>query len=323
MIILTGGAGFIGVNTLVGLNENGIDNILIVDDIGSSLKWQYLVGQSFYDYVHKDALWDWLAANPGLNIEAVIHMGACSDTTEPDFDYFTENNIRYSQRLWRLCAERNIPLIYASSAATYGDGSLGFSDDHAGLPALRPLNAYGFSKHHFDLWTLKQPAAPPRWVGLKFFNVYGPCENHKGRMASVVFHAWPQVRDEGRIRLFKSYKAGYADGEQRRDFIYVKDVVAVILYFLQQEAPSGLYNVGAGQARTFRDLATAVFSALEQPVNIEYIDMPEDLRPRYQYFTEAQVDKLRIAGFEDEFTSLEAGVADYVTHLLETAGDSV
>lgn len=315
MIILTGGAGFIGTNVLVGLNDIGKSDILIVDNINKTQKWQHLVGRSFYDYIHKNNFWEWMEACPRLEIEAIIHLGACSDTTEDDFDYFMENNVHYSQKIWEFCAERNIPLIYASSAATYGDGIKRFSDDHFQISKLRPINAYGFSKQLFDLWVLKQKKTPPRWYGLKFFNVYGPYEDHKGRMASVVFHAFPQARDHGHIRLFKSHKPEYEDGEQKRDFIYVKDVVDVILFLLNGNATSGIYNVGTGQRRSFNDLAKAVFQAMELEVNIEYFNMPERLLSRYQYFTEAEIAKLRRAGYSNKFTELEDGVYEYIHFL--------
>lgn len=318
MIVLTGGAGFIGTNTLIGLNNVGEEDVLVVDNINTTLKWQHLVGRKFYDYVHKNDFWTWIKEHPKVNINAVIHLGACSDTTEQDFDYFMNNNVRYSQRLWQLCAERGIPFIYASSAATYGSGEQGFSDKHEKIFDLRPINAYGFSKHIFDLWALRQTLAPPKWAGLKFFNVYGPYEDHKGRMVSVVFHAYPQARDKGCIRLFKSHRDDYQDGEQKRDFIYVKDVVDVMLFFMQDgNGCSGIYNVGSGVARSFNDLAAAVFQAMGEKVEIEYFGMPLDLQPRYQYFTEAKISKLRQSGFTTSITSLEKGVDEYVNYLDE------
>jgi ADP-L-glycero-D-manno-heptose 6-epimerase len=329
MIVLTGGAGFIGANTLAALNARGRGDVLVVDDIGSSGQWRHLVGRSYLGYLHRDELWRWLAGegpagsipapaagDPG-SLDAVIHLGACSDTTEEDFDYLTVNNIRYSRRLWRLCARRGVPFVYASSAATYGDGSLGFSDDHELVPELEPLNAYGYSKHRFDLWALERAEeAPPAWYGLKFFNVYVPHEDHKGRMASVAHHAIGQARRKGRIRLFRSHRPDVEDGEQKRDFVWVGDAVETILNVLDRRPPSGLYNVGTGRARTFADMARAIFEALDRPPSIEYFDMPEDLRGRYQYFTEADVGKLKKAEAAPSWTSLEEGIARYVEHAL-------
>jgi ADP-L-glycero-D-manno-heptose 6-epimerase len=315
MIILTGGAGFIGTNTLIGLNESGEEAIVVVDDIGTSPKWQHLVGRRFYNYVQKDRFWSWLEAHPSLTLRGVVHLGACTDTTERDFDYLIQNNVHYSQQLWRLCVERQVPFIYASSAATYGEGLQGFADEHDRLRDLQPVSAYGFSKHLFDLWAMQQKESPPRWAGLKFFNVYGSYEEHKGQMASMVYHGFRQVREKSYIRLFKSHRSEYKHGEQRRDFISVKDVVAIIHHFLYANTPSGVYNVGTGQARSFNDLATAVFAALGKPVKIEYMDMPEELRSQYQYFTRAAVDKLRNAGFGGAFTPLEEGVVEYVGFL--------
>ena len=318
MIILTGGAGFIGMNTLATLNQLGYDDILVVDNVGKTEKWKNLVGRSFRHYVPKDQLWDWLADNRTEPLEAVIHLGACTDTMEYDFDYLNLNNIIYSQRLWKICTEKQIPFVYASSAATYGDGSDGFSDDHANTDQYRPINPYGFSKHRFDLWALKQTDKPAGWYGIKFFNVYGPGEDHKGRMASVANFAIPQALNTGKIRLFKSYRTDYADGEQRRDFVFVQDVVNIVIHFLNsQTAPNGLYNAGTGQAQSFNSLAGAIFSALNKPVNIEYFDMPDNLRESYQYFTEADMDKIRDAGYDYKPTSLEEGIGQYARRHLK------
>ena len=311
MIILTGGAGFIGTNALMTLNDRGYRDVLVVDNVGTTAKWENLVGRTFRDYVHKDRLWDWLARYPGEKIEAVIHLGACTDTMETDFDYLYENNVRYTQRLWQICTEKHMPFIYASSAATYGDGSYGFSDDHAQTGRYRPINPYGFSKHIFDLWALKQPRQPDRWYGLKFFNVYGPFENHKGRMASVARFAIPQALDTGKIRLFKSHRASCADGEQKRDFVYVQDVVDILIHLLDFPAPNGLYNAGSGTARSFNSVAAAIFTAAGLPQRIEYFDMPDALRGSYQYFTEADMHKLLDAGYPYQPSPLEEGVARY------------
>jgi ADP-L-glycero-D-manno-heptose 6-epimerase len=320
MVILTGGAGFIGSNTLTALNRIYGDDILVVDNVASTAKWKNLVGKPFRQYVHKARLWSWLEKNDAKAIEAVIHLGACTDTMENDFDYLFENNVSYSRNIWVFCTERHIPLIYASSAATYGDGRNGFSDDHGKTDIYKPINAYGYSKHLFDLWALKQREAPPRWYGIKFFNVYGPCESHKGRMASVAHCAIPQALESGKIRLFKSYRKDFADGHQKRDFIYVQDVVDLIIYFLNASAPNGLYNAGTGQSRSFNDLAGAIFSALNLTVSVEYVDMPESIRDSYQYLTEADMRKLMATGCPHDPLSLETGIAQYVNWLRKERG---
>lgn len=317
MIILTGGAGFIGTNTLIALNRMGCEDVIVVDNIAATDKWKNLVGKDFRQYIHKDRLWEWLAERPTVPLEAVIHLGACTDTMETDFDYLAGNNLQYSQRLWRLCTEKQVPLVYASSAATYGDGTAGFSDDHSQVHRYRPINPYGLSKHLFDLWALKQDDAPPRWYGLKFFNVYGPYENHKGRMASVAYFAIPQALEKGQIRLFKSGRADVGDGEQKRDFVFVGDVVNIAIHFLNNAAPSGIYNAGSGRAQTFNRLATSIFSALQKPVNIEFFDMPDSLRDSYQYFTEADMNKIVEAGCNFQPTSLEDGIRRYCDWLLK------
>lgn len=322
MIVVTGGAGFIGANTLRGLNEKGLSDMLVVDDIGTSRQWEHLVGCEYREYVHKGDFWDWYETHGAGNLGGVLHLGACSDTTEEDFDYLVRNNVRYSRRMWRLCAEEGIPFVYASSAATYGEGGQGFSDDHATVPGLRPTNRYGYSKHRFDLWALAAEVAPPSWAGLKFFNVYGPYEGHKGQMASVVRHAYFQVMEQGYVELFASHRPDIADGEQKRDFVYVEDAVDVMLAFLEKDAPSGIYNVGTGEARSFADLARAVFAAMDEAPDIRYVPMPRELRDQYQYFTEAGNDKLRGAGLKSSWTSLEAGVGAYVAHLEERRRDA-
>jgi ADP-L-glycero-D-manno-heptose 6-epimerase len=316
MIILTGGAGFIGTNTLITLNDLGHRDILVVDHVGSTEKWKNLVGCDYREYVHKDRLWGWLARYPQEKIAAIIHLGACTDTMEMDFDYLTVNNVQYSQKLWQICAEKGVPFIYASSAATYGDGSLGFSDDHAQTHRYRPINPYGLSKHLFDLWALKQAQTPERWYGIKFFNVYGPFENHKDRMASVAHFAIPQALETGKIRLFKSHRADCADGEQKRDFVYVQDVVDLLVHLLDFPAPSGLYNAGSGTGQTFNALASAIFKAVDKPARIEYFDMPESLRGSYQYTTEADMLKLLGTGYPYQPTPLEAGIERYCRWVL-------
>jgi ADP-L-glycero-D-manno-heptose 6-epimerase len=305
MIILTGGAGFIGTNTLIRLNNKKIDDILIVDNIKDTSKWKNLIGNQFREYISKNDLWKWLRKNKQVPIDGIIHLGACSDTTETNFEYLIKNNVHYSKKLWKISAELDIPFIYASSAATYGDGSEGFSDEHETITRLKPINAYGFSKHIFDLWALKQNDKPSRWAGLKYFNVFGSYESHKGRMASVVYHAIPQVVNNKKIRLFKSHNIDFKDGEQKRDFIFVNDAVDITLHFFNEKTPSGIYNVGSGNSRTFNDLAAAIFSALSIKENIEYFDMPEDLKPIYQYYTQADLTKLLSTGYNRNFITIE------------------
>lgn len=318
MIIVTGGAGFIGSNIVKGLNDAGEGRILIVDRLGTADKWKNLVGLNFLDFEHKD---DFEAKlDRGLfdrDVRAVFHMGACSSTTERDADYLMSNNYQFSKKLaLRIAAPDGVRFIYASSAATYGDGSAGYSDDHDAIPALRPLNMYGYSKQAFDLWALKTGFIR-KSVGLKYFNVFGPNEYHKEDMRSVAIRAYFQAKRSGKVRLFKSYRPEYGDGEQSRDFIYVRDAVRISLHFLERQDANGIFNAGTGTPRTFKDLALAVFSALHMEPNIEFIDMPDGLEKRYQYYTCADTTKLRGGGFESEFTSLEESVRDYVATFLE------
>jgi ADP-L-glycero-D-manno-heptose 6-epimerase len=318
LIIVTGGAGFIGSNIVKALNDAGEDKILVVDRLGQGEKWKNLLGLSFADYEHKD---DFLIMlERGLfdyGISAVIHMGACSSTTEPNADYLMTNNYEYSRSLAKRYGDSSgVRFIYASSAATYGDGSQGYSDAHDALSSLRPLNMYGYSKYLFDIWALKTGFIK-RAVGLKYFNVFGPNEYHKGDMRSVAIRSFFQAKALDKVRLFKSYRVDYKDGEQCRDFIYVKDAVKVTLHFLERPDANGIFNVGTGIPRNFNDLASAVFSAIGKAEDIEYIDMPEGLEKRYQYYTCAQVEKLRAAGFRDEFRTLEDAVQDYVVNYLE------
>ena len=319
MIVITGGAGMIG--SMIAWHLNTVlerDDLVIVDRLQHAEQWQNLVHRQYANYLDKDELFDWLETANG--IDAVIHMGAISATTERDFNKLAQDNIRYSQRLWAWCAEHQVPFLYASSAATYGDGEQGYDDNAADIDQLRPLNGYGYSKQFFDQWALRQVRlqrpAPPQWCGFKFFNVYGPNEYHKERMASVALHSFHQFREHGTVKLFKSHKAGYEDGMQLRDFVYVKDAAAVVVHFLQHPANSGIYNIGTGQARAFKDLATAVMSSMDRTPSITYIDMPQDLHGKYQYFTEANVGRLRAAGFNTPFRTLEEGVRDYVQHYL-------
>lgn len=317
MIIVTGGAGFIGSAVVWKLNEAGRDDILVVDNLGVSDKWKNLVKRRYLDYMHKKAFIDKLLNGEIDNIDAIVHMGACSSTTETDADYLMENNYHYSRRLAQYAVYRNIRFINASSAATYGDGSRGFSDNPESLDQLSPLNMYGYSKHLFDVWARRHHMLD-RLVSLKFFNVFGPNEYHKGDMRSVVVKAFAQVRAHGAIRLFKSYRDGYEDGGQKRDFVYVKDCAAIICWLIDHPDVNGLYNIGTGRARTWNDLAQSVFSAMDIPSRIEYIDMPETLRDRYQYYTEAEMDRLAGTGCPIAFTGLEEAVADYVDNYLQT-----
>jgi ADP-L-glycero-D-manno-heptose 6-epimerase len=313
-VIVTGGAGFIGRNVIAALNEQGVTDILLVDDLGHGPKWRNLLDLDFADIMSIDEFRYNLRHDLLQQVDAVIHLGACSSTTETNADYLLDNNYRYSRELCQWCLDKDIRFVYASSAATYGDGSLGYSDDLELLPRLRPLNMYGYSKHLFDLWVLHHGLFD-RVVGLKYFNVYGPGEAHKGDMRSVVHKAWGQIRETGRVRLFKSYRREIPDGGQTRDFVYVRDAVAVTLFFAAECEVGGLFNVGTGVARTWNDLAAAVFAAMGRPVQIEYIEMPPEIRDRYQYHTQAEIQKLRNAGYDTPFTPLEEGVRDYVAAL--------
>lgn len=317
MIVVTGGAGFIGSALVWTLNQRGQDDILVVDRLGQTDKWHNLAGLRFTDYLDKAAFIAHLEQGRfGDRIEAILHMGACSSTTEADADYLMANNYRYTARIavWRA-SHRACRLVYASSAATYGDGSRGYLDDEARLQTLRPLNMYGYSKHLFDLRARREG-----WlgdiVGLKYFNVFGPNEGHKGDMRSVIHKAYPGVRDTGTMRLFQSHRPDYADGEQQRDFIYVKDAVTMTLFFLDHPEINGLFNIGTGRARTWNDVAGALFAAAGQPGKIEYIPMPDGLQPKYQYYTCAAISKLQTVGCTHRCMSLEGAVADYVQNYL-------
>ena len=315
MILVTGGAGFIGSAIVWRLNQLGENKIIIVDELGKDEKWKNLVGLSFEDFIHKEEYISLvLEDDVPFEIGTIIHMGANSSTTEKDADHLLFNNYEYTKELAKYSIKNNIRFIYASSAATYGDGKLGFYDDEGGLETLRPLNMYGYSKQLFDLFA-KRSGLLSKIVGLKYFNVFGPNEYHKGDMRSVVHKAFEQVRDTGKVRLFKSLNPKFKDGEQMRDFIYINDAVDMTLFFLDRKDKNGIYNVGSGKARTWNDLVTALFRSLSKPVNIEYIDLPEHLKDKYQYFTEAKLDKMKKAGYNKTLTSLESGVNDYVSYL--------
>jgi ADP-L-glycero-D-manno-heptose 6-epimerase len=309
-IVITGGAGFIGRNTVEALNGSGYQNILIVDVLGKDEKWRNLRGLHYEDILAPEQFLALLERGAAPEIDAIVHLGACSATTEHDADHLLENNYRYTRNLCEWSLKHQVRFIYASSAATYGDGARGYSDSDAATESLCPLNMYGYSKHMFDLWALRHKLFD-RIVGLKYFNVFGPYEDHKGDMRSVVSKAYRQIGREGKVNLFKSYRPDYVDGEQKRDFIYVKDAVDVTLSFLGN-SKGGLFNCGTGIARTWKDLATAVFSTMGMPVHIDFIEMPDKLRAKYQYFTQADMTKLRASGYTQPFTSLEDAVTDYI-----------
>lgn len=317
MIVITGAAGFIG-SVLAGhLNSQGLNRLVLVDDFSKEQKRKNHLAKDCVQRIERDDFVVWLDMH-APEIDFVIHLGARTDTTEFDTTVFDRLNLNYSKAVWEKCATYQLPLIYASSAATYGDGGYGYADDHALTTKLQPLNPYGESKNAFDKWALQQHQAPPFWAGLKFFNVYGPNEYHKGRMASVVYHAYHQISDTGSMKLFRSHRSDYGDGMQLRDFVYVKDVADVIFFLMNRKPANGLYNLGTGKARTFVDLANACFLAMKKPPVISFIDTPEDIRDKYQYFTEADMRKLRNIGYRRSFTRLEDGIEDYVLHYLET-----
>lgn len=315
MIIVTGAAGFIGSCLVSKLKSEGYHDIVIVDDFSNDAKNKNLEGKSFTQKVHRDDFSQWLKENHKL-VQFIFHIGARTDTTEFNVEIFNRLNLNYTKDLWNLCVEFGLPMVYASSAATYGNGEFGYSDDHQIIPQLKPLNPYGDSKNEFDKWALLQEKKPYFWAGLKFFNVYGPNEYHKSRMASVIFHTFNQVKATGNVKLFRSHRNDFEDGKQLRDFIYVKDVVEVCYFLMLDRKHSGIYNLGTGKARTFLDLVTATFSAMNKPVDIKFVDIPEDIRDKYQYFTEARMEKLRRAGYSKPFRTLEEGISDYVKNYL-------
>lgn len=318
MIVVTGAAGFIG-SVLIGrLLADGYGEIVAVDDFSKPEKEPNLSEKKLLHKIDREEFPAWFEQN-GERVQFLFHIGARTDTSEMREDVLEHLNVNYSKKLWNLCVRHSVPMIYASSAATYGSGSQGFDDNVAELHNLTPMNPYGYSKHRFDLWVQEQGDKPPFWAGFKFFNVYGPNEYHKERMASVVFHAFNQIGNQGYVNLFRSHREEYEDGEQLRDFIYVKDVADVMVHFMENRNYSDLYNLGTGNARSFHDLATAVFHALNQPVDIRFIDIPADIRETYQYFTCANMQKLRDAGYTRPFTTLEAGVNDYVKQFLQNS----
>ena len=315
MIVVTGSAGFIGSCMVAKLNQEGFNDVVLVDDFSNSAKNKNFEGKKYSQKVDRNEFVDWIRANHHF-IQMIIHLGARTDTTEFDMNILNKLNTEYSKDVFNACVEFGISLIYASSAATYGLGEFGYNDDHEVSYKLKPLNPYGESKNEFDKWVLQQPRQPYFWAGLKFFNVYGPNEFHKGRMASVVFHAHSQIKATGKMKLFRSHNPDYKDGGQLRDFIYVKDVIDVIYFLMHHRKDSGIYNLGTGKARAFLDLARNTFKAMGVKENIEFIDTPIDIRDKYQYFTEANMAKLRSIGYSKPFTSLEDGVGDYVKNYL-------
>lgn len=317
MIVITGAAGFIGSCLTSILNREGLRNLILADDFSRKEKNINLAGKYFFHQVDRKDFHSWLEHfHP--KIDFVFHLGARTDTAETDTDIFDALNLNYSKELWKACTDYQIPLVYASSASTYGAGEHGYSDDHELIPRLKPLNPYGDSKHEMDKWVLRQNSTPPFWAGLKFFNVYGPNEYHKGRMASAIMHLVQQIHQEGKVKLFRSHRPDIADGEQKRDFIYIKDVVRVCLHFMKHHKTltSGIYNLGTGETRSFNDLATACFHALHTTPEVAYVDTPPGIRDNYQYYTRAEMEKLRRAGYQDTFYSLEEGVMDYVKNYL-------
>lgn len=323
MILITGAAGFIGSVIVKALNDKGHTDLLLCDHFDSGEKWRNLRGLKFDSFVQVEDLFNHPVWKKPKGLTAIYHMGACSDTTELNMDFLYKNNTEFSNRLLTLAAQKNIPIVYASSAATYGAGELGYSDDHKGVPALKPLNKYGYSKQLTDEWILKQTKRPKVWFGVKFFNVFGPHEYHKGKMSSVVFQSFHQIKDVGFVKLFKSHRPDFRDGEQLRDFVYVKDVVRAMIELIaagkKKPSLSGIYNLGTGEARSFHDLAKATFKAMDLEARIEFIDMPTELRNQYQYFTQADMSKLKKALPKFKFTRLEAAVEDYVRNHLANA----
>ena len=315
MIIVTGAAGFIGSNLVRKLNDEGFKDIVLVDDFTSNIKNKNFKNKTFSFKIDRSEFIEWIPSNHRF-IQFIFHMGARTDTTEFDVSVFKTLNLDYSKMIWNKCIEFGLPLVYASSAATYGLGEQGYHDNHTVIEKLKPLNPYGESKNEFDKWAVKQERKPYYWAGLKFFNVYGPNEYHKDRMASVVFHTFNQIKNTGKMKLFRSLNPEFKDGEQARDFVYVKDVVEVMYFLMHHRKDPGIYNVGTGKAETFLELVRNTFKVMHMPEKIEYIDIPADIRDKYQYFTEAKMSKLRSIGYKKDFYSLEDGISDYVTNYL-------
>ena len=315
MIIITGAAGFIGSCLVKKLNQLNFTNLILVDDFSNNTKNNNLLGKLYDSRIDRLKFIEWFKNN-AYKITEVYHIGARTDTVEMDASIFNELNLSYSKNLWKICVQHTIPFIYASSAATYGLGEFGFKDDHCLVDKLIPLNPYAISKNNFDKWVLSQSEQPPFWAGFKFFNVYGPNEFHKGRMASVIFHAFHKIKKTSKMQLFKSHNLKYNDGEQLRDFIYVMDIIEVLVFMMQKKSQHGLYNLGSGKARTFNDLAEATFDAMKIKPDISYIKIPLDIRNKYQYFTQADIHKLRSVGYKKSFVKLEDGVKDYVRNYL-------
>lgn len=318
MIVITGAAGFISSCLTAQLNNEGYKDLVLVDDFSREDKQNNLKTKTYSQLVDRNSFINWLDEHADM-VQFVIHLGARTDTTEFDVAIFDALNLNYSKDVWKLCVKHGLPLIYASSGATYGLGEFGYDDNHEVVSKLKPLNPYGDSKNDFDKWALAQKEQPYFWAGLKFFNVYGPNEYHKGRMASVIFHAFNQINKSGGMKLFRSHNENYSDGGQLRDFVYVKDVASVILFLMEHRKNSGIYNLGTGQARPFLDLAKGTFAALGKTADISFIDTPADIRDKYQYFTEANMAKLKSIGYAKEFTTLEDGIQDYVTNYLVPA----
>lgn len=315
MIVITGAAGFIASCLITRLNQDRFFDLILVDDFSHEEKRKNYEGKTYKELIDRKVFPEWLRKNED-QVQFVFHIGARTDTTEFNVSIFDELNLHYTQEIWNICAEFALPLVYASSAATYGNGEFGYKDDHHIIPELKPLNPYGESKNNFDIWALQQDKSPFFWAGLKFFNVYGPNEYHKGRMASVIFHATNQITATGKMKLFRSHNPNFADGGQMRDFVYVKDVVEVCMFLMHHRKNSGIYNLGSGKARTFLDLTKATFKALGKTPDIEFMDTPVDIRDKYQYFTEADMSKLKSIGYPTPFHTLEEGVEDYVANYL-------
>ena len=315
MIVITGAAGFIGSCLVGNLNNEGYTDLILVDDFSHAEKEKNLEGKKFSQKIERTIFQNWLRENHRF-VQFIFHIGARTDTTEFDKTIFDELNLNYTKEIWKTCVKFGLPLVYASSAATYGNGEHGYNDDHSIIEKLVPLNPYGESKNDFDKWAIAQEKKPCFWVGLKFFNVYGPNEFHKGRMASVIFHAFNQISKNGEMKLFRSHHPNFKDGEQLRDFVYVKDVTSVCLFLMNHRKDSGIYNLGSGTARTFLDLVKNTFQAMKKPEKIKFIDTPIDIRDKYQYFTEANMNKLISIGYTNPFTTLEEGVKDYVENYL-------